>query len=74
MSEIGAQERATAGEIAERVRRALLEAAAQGWEEAGVAGLCGEGAFEAAIGRMRSVDLGPVLEGATEPSRRPDGD
>jgi hypothetical protein len=50
--------------LVERVRGALVEAAVAGWEEAGVAGLCGEGAFEAAVGRMRSVDLGALVEEA----------
>lgn len=50
-------------ELAERVRAALVEAVIAGWEEAGVAGLCGEGAFEVAVGRMRGLDLEPLLEG-----------
>lgn len=49
-------------EVAERVRRALVEAAREGWEEASIAGLCGEGAWEAAVGRMRSLDLAALVE------------
>lgn len=54
-------ERTEREELAERVREALVEAAVAGWEEASVAGVCGEGAFEAAVGRMRGVDLGSVV-------------
>ena len=49
-------------ELAERVRRAVVEAAIAGWEEASLAGLCGEGAWEAAVGRMRAVDLAALVE------------
>lgn len=54
-------------ELAEQVRAALVEAAVTGWEEAGVAGLCGDGAFEAAVGRMRSLELEPLLAGDEPP-------
>lgn len=50
-------------DLAERVRRAVIEAAVAGWEDAALAGLCGEGAFEAAVGRMRSLELEPLVEG-----------
>jgi hypothetical protein len=56
----GKQKRA---ELVERVRGAVVAAALAGWEEASLAGLCGEGAFEAAVGRMRSVDLGALVDG-----------
>lgn len=47
--------------VVDRVREALVRAAVEGWEEAGMAGLCGEGQFEAAVGRMRAVEVGQVL-------------
>lgn len=62
-TESGAIEAETSREMAERVREAMVAAALAGWEEAGVAGLCGEGAFEVAVGRMRGLDLEPLLEG-----------
>jgi hypothetical protein len=47
--------------LADAVRRACLEAALTGYEEAASSGLCAEGAFEAAIGSIRRVDLaGPA--------------
>jgi hypothetical protein len=49
--------------LAERVRRALLDEAAAAWEEASLAGLCGEGAWEAAVGRMRGLDLASLVAG-----------
>jgi hypothetical protein len=57
-------------ELAERVRRAVIEAAVAGWEDAALAGLCGEGAFEAAVGRMRSLELEPLVGGG-EPAAEP---
>ncbi|KEZ76261.1 hypothetical protein [Salinisphaera hydrothermalis] len=46
--------------LAERVRAACIEAARQGYEEAAIAGLCGEGALEAALGALERLDLKPL--------------
>lgn len=43
--------------LAERVRQGCIEAAARAHEEAALSGLCSEGAREAAIDAMRSLDL-----------------
>lgn len=43
--------------LAERVRAACIEAARQGYEDAAMAGLCGEGALEAALGALERLDL-----------------
>jgi hypothetical protein len=54
--------------LAERIRSALIEAALAAYEDAGVRGLCAEGAWEVAVSTMRSLDLsGIVVEG---PARR----
>jgi hypothetical protein len=47
--------------LAERIRQACLEAARQGYEEAAVAGLCHEGAMEAALGAIEMLDLDALL-------------
>jgi hypothetical protein len=52
--------------IAERVRAACLEAARQGYAQAAVAGLCHEGAMEAALGAIEMLDLNALLEEALE--------
>lgn len=39
--------------LAERVRSACIQAAQDGYEEAAMAGLCGEGALEVALSAMR---------------------
>jgi hypothetical protein len=57
-------------ELVESVRRAVVEAGVTGWEEASMAGLCGEGAWEVAVGRMREVDLAAAT-GEDEPDRDP---
>jgi hypothetical protein len=43
--------------FAERIRQACLEAARRGYEEAAVAGLCEEGAIEAALGAIEMLEL-----------------
>ena len=63
--------------IAERVRAACVRAALEGYEMAGISGLCHEGAWELAVDAVRSLDLEAVLREAEgeigEPSgRRPD--
>jgi hypothetical protein len=48
--------------IAEAIRAACLEAALESYEDAGMRGLCHEGAWECAIGAMRSLNLKRILE------------
>ncbi|BAO28795.1 acetyltransferase [Sulfuritalea hydrogenivorans] len=48
-------------EIAQAVRSACVRAALEGYEQAQVAGLCQEGAWEVAVDAMRSLDLKVVL-------------
>ncbi len=48
--------------LAERVRRALVESALAGYEDAALRGLCCEGAWEAAVSAMRQQNLMPRLE------------
>ena len=43
--------------LAETVRAACIRAAIEGYENASISGLCGEGAFEAAISAIRMLDL-----------------
>jgi hypothetical protein len=43
--------------LAEAVRVACIEAAAQAYEDAGIRGLCDEGRWECALAAMRCLDL-----------------
>jgi hypothetical protein len=43
--------------IAERVRRACIDAAIAAYEDAGIQGLCGEGRWEYAIAAIRQLDF-----------------
>ena len=43
--------------LAEAVRRACIETALAAYEDAGIAGLCAEGRWEAAVSAMQSLDL-----------------
>lgn len=52
--------------IAEAVRAACVRAAIEGYELAGMDGLCAEGAWEAAVEAMRGVDLAAVLRQVEE--------
>lgn len=51
----------TQRQVAEAVRTACIEAALAGYEQAAMSGLCAEGAWEAAVGAMRMLDLEAVL-------------
>ena len=50
--------------LAARVRDACVQAALTGYEDAEIAGLCGEGALEAAISSIRRLDLDTILQQA----------
>jgi hypothetical protein len=56
--------------IAEAVRAACVEAALDAFEDASMSGLCCTGAWECAVGAVRTLDLGPVVAEA-EPERPP---
>jgi hypothetical protein len=47
-------------ELVEAVRRACLQAALDAYEDAGIAGLCAEGRWEAAISAIQSLDVKQV--------------
>jgi len=55
---------ANAHEAAERIRRALLDAAVRAHEDAGLRGLCAEGRWEAALDALRSTSLEPPSAGS----------
>lgn len=47
--------------LAEAVREACLKAALDAYEDASMRGICHEGAWECAVGALRSVDVDAVL-------------
>jgi hypothetical protein len=60
-------------EIAEQVRRALIERALAAYDDAALQGLCCEGAWEAAVAAMRRFDVAHMLPRGQSP-RMPGGD
>ncbi|MEX1062528.1 MAG: acetyltransferase [Balneolaceae bacterium] len=48
-------------DTAEKIRDACIKAAREGFENASMSGLCADGAMEAAIGAMQSIDLQKIL-------------
>jgi hypothetical protein len=54
-------------DVAERIRKAFLEAALKAYDDAGVRGLCAEGRWEAALSALGSVDLEPLLHDLRKP-------
>lgn len=48
-------------DLAEIIRAACIEAAKEGFMDASMSGLCTEGAMEAAISSIQSLDLEKVL-------------
>jgi hypothetical protein len=51
-------------ELAEAIRDACVAAARAGYEDAATAGLCHEGAWEAALGAIQRLDLAALLAAA----------
>ncbi len=58
-------------ELAEAVREACVRVALEGYEEAGLAGLCDEGRWEMAIDSIRSLDVQALLKQYAEAKRNP---
>lgn len=48
-------------EKAEQIRQACIKVAREGFMDASMSGLCAEGAIEAAISAIQSLDLDKVL-------------
>jgi hypothetical protein len=48
--------------VAEAIRDACVHTLLQGYERAAMDGLCHEGAFEAAVDAVRSLDLEAILQ------------
>jgi len=49
-------------QLARRVKDECIQAALSAYENASISGLCGEGAFEAAVSAMRMVDVDRLVE------------
>ncbi len=50
--------------LAEEIRTKCIEAAREGFREASISGLCTEGAMEAAISAMQSLDVDQLIKEA----------
>lgn len=46
-----------AARLAEQVRTAVVEAGVAAYQDASLQGLCGDGAWEVAVGAMRCLDV-----------------
>ena len=53
-------------QIAEHVREACIKAARESFKDASMSGLCAEGAAEAAVGAMQSLDLAEIIAKAQQ--------
>lgn len=53
-------------QVARAVQQACIAAARRAYADAAQSGLCGEGALEAAIGAMQTLDLAAVVQAASE--------
>lgn len=49
-------------QLAERVRKACIEAAREGFMDASMSGLCTEGALEAATSAIQKLDIEKIVE------------
>lgn len=59
-------------ELAQQVKDACLKAFQDGFQEAGISGLCHEGAVEYAIDNVRSIDIDKVVATFLKSSERLD--
>lgn len=57
-------------QLAEAVRDRCLQELLQAWEEAGISGLCGEGRWEVAVGRLRGLSGQELLAAGVEERSR----
>ena len=57
--------------LAREVQEACLRAALDGYEQAGLGGLCAEGRWEMAIDAIRALDLGSVVASSPRLQRLP---
>lgn len=48
--------------LAENIRKACIEAAREGFRDASMSGLCAEGAMEAAVGAIQSLDVKSLIK------------
>ena len=58
-------------QVARMVQQACIAAARRAYADAAQSGLCGEGALEAAIGAMQTLDLAALAQAARERSAKP---
>lgn len=49
-------------DMAESIRQACIEAARDGFRDASMSGLCAEGAMEAAVSAIESLDLEQLIK------------
>lgn len=56
-------------DIAERTRRACLNAALRAYEEAKLRGMCGEGAWEYAMDAIRNLDRDQIEDEGQDQAR-----
>lgn len=57
-------------QAAHAVQQACVAAARRAYADAAQSGLCGEGALEAAIGAMQTLDLARIVRAASAQGRR----
>lgn len=59
---MGGAQRESRRAVAEQVRRRLIEELERAYEDAGVQGLCGEGALEYALDRVRRLEAAALID------------
>ena len=57
--------------LAEAVRRACLEAARKGYEDAAIAGVCHEGTVELSLDAIRALDVTRLLQPDEDGGKKP---
>jgi len=47
--------------LSEKIRSACIQASREGYQDASLSGLCREGAMEAAVGAMQSLNIEKII-------------
>lgn len=55
--------------IAEAVREACIKVAKESFQEALFSGLCSDGAAEMALGALKSLDIGQIIQDTEKPDK-----
>lgn len=58
-----------AADLAELIRMECIKAAKEAFQDASIRGLCADGAVEAAVGAIQSLDMDKIIQKRDQPKK-----